>query len=125
MTAHRQRRSRADRAIDRSGGPSAVGRRLHGQPIAKAMSSRLAWLVLPSFAALVLCVYAPSLGGNFVWDDDGHVTAPALRDLAGLGAIWSSPARTQRYYPLLHTAFWLEHRLWGNAPLGYRLANLA
>lgn len=32
---------------------------------------------------------------------------------------------TQQYYPLLHSAFWIEHRLWGDSALGYHLANVA
>ena len=43
----------------------------------------------------------------------------------GLWRIWFSLGATQQYYPLLHSAFWLEHRLWGDAVLGYHLANLA
>ncbi len=31
---------------------------------------------------------------------------------------------TQQYYPLLHSAFWLEHRLWGDAVFGYHLTNV-
>lgn len=38
--------------------------------------------------------------------------------------IWTEPTATQQYYPLLHSAFWVEHRLWGDAALGYRLLNL-
>ena len=38
--------------------------------------------------------------------------------------IWSELGATQQYYPLLHSAFWLEHKLWGDALLGYHLANV-
>ena len=33
----------------------------------------------------------------------------------GLWRIWTEVGATQQYYPLLHSAFWLEHRLWGDA----------
>jgi tetratricopeptide (TPR) repeat protein len=31
---------------------------------------------------------------------------------------------TQQYYPVLHSAFWIEHRLWGDNPVGYHLLNV-
>ncbi len=31
---------------------------------------------------------------------------------------------TQQYYPLLHSAFWLEHFMWGEAVVGYHLTNI-
>src|SRR6185312_9465318 len=43
---------------------------------------------------------------------------------AGLGQIWTRPGATQQYYPVVHSAFWLEHRLWGDATLGYHLLNV-
>jgi len=74
---------------------------------------------------LVLWAYFPALHGGFVWDDDAHVTRPELRPVAGLLRIWSEPGATQQYYPVLHSAFWVEHRLWGDAAVGYHLVNLA
>jgi len=71
-----------------------------------------------------LLIYSPALHGGFLWDDGGHVTKPELRSLAGLARIWFEVGATQQYYPLLHSAFWIEHRLWGDATLGYHLANL-
>ena len=68
--------------------------------------------------------YAPALAAGFVWDDDAHLTAPALRSTAGLWRIWAEPGATQQYYPALHSVFWFQHHLWGNAPLGYHLANI-
>jgi tetratricopeptide (TPR) repeat protein len=61
---------------------------------------------------------------GFIWDDDGHVTRPALQGLSGLGKIWTQPGATQQFYPILHTVFWLEHRVWGDAPGPYHLANI-
>jgi protein O-mannosyl-transferase len=73
---------------------------------------------------LVLACYWPALHGGLVWDDDGHVTRPDLRSWAGLGRIWFDVRATQQYYPVLHSSFWIEHRLWGDATLGYHLINV-
>jgi tetratricopeptide (TPR) repeat protein len=81
-----------------------------------------ALFVLLFLAALV--AYFPALTGDFLWDDAGHVTHPALQSWSGLFRIWFEPGTTQQYYPLLHSAFWLEHKLWGDAVLGYHLANV-
>jgi tetratricopeptide (TPR) repeat protein len=74
--------------------------------------------------AVTLFAYGPALRGGFIWDDDGHVTRPDLRSLHGLGRIWFEVGATQQYYPVLHSAFWVEHLLWGDAPLGYHLVNI-
>lgn len=82
-----------------------------------------AWICALIFFASLL-VYLPALNGGFLWDDNAHVTPPGLRSLAGLFSIWFEVGVTQQYYPLLHSAFWLEHRLWGEATLGYHLINV-
>jgi tetratricopeptide (TPR) repeat protein len=71
-----------------------------------------------------LVAYLPAVRGGFVWDDDAHVTRPDLRSLDGLRRIWFELGATQQYYPLLHSAFWFEHRLWGDSVVGYHLANI-
>jgi tetratricopeptide (TPR) repeat protein len=76
------------------------------------------------FLVAALAAYFPALQGDFLWDDAGHVTHPALQSWTGLLRIWFEPGVTQQYYPLLHSAFWLEHKLWGDAPLGYHLVNV-
>ena len=68
--------------------------------------------------------YLPALQGGLIIDDAEHVTAPALRSFAGLWRIWSVVGATHQYFPILHSAFWLEHRLWGGALLGYHLTNV-
>lgn len=71
-----------------------------------------------------LAAYFPALTGDFLWDDMGHVTNPELQSWRGLWRIWFEVGTTQQYYPLLHSAFWLEHRLWGDATTGYHLINI-
>jgi len=71
-----------------------------------------------------LLAYLPALSGGLLLDDDLHITRPELRSLAGLWRIWFDVGATQQYYPVLHTAFWVEHRLWGNSVEGYHLVNV-
>jgi tetratricopeptide (TPR) repeat protein len=99
--------------------PSSAARSLPSlQPLLRAAG--LAGLLLGA----VLCAYQPALKGGFLWDDDAHVTRPELRSAAGLWRIWAEVGATQQYYPVLHSAFWVEHRLWGDSVVGYHLANL-
>jgi tetratricopeptide (TPR) repeat protein len=79
--------------------------------------------------ALIVCAafvaYLPALRGGMLWDDAGHVTRLDLRPLHGLWRIWAGPGATQQYYPLLHSAFWVEHSIWGDSVLFYHLVNVA
>jgi hypothetical protein len=72
----------------------------------------------------VFLAYWPALRGGLVWDDTFHITAPQLRSFHGLWRVWFQLGATQQYYPLLHSAFWIEHRLWADAVIGYHLANV-
>ncbi len=75
---------------------------------------------------LSLLAYAPAIvDGGFVWDDDQYVTDnPTLRSAEGLRAIWTDTFATPQFYPLTHTTFWLEYRLWGLQPAGYHAVNV-
>ena len=79
-------------------------------------------------SALILCAtllaYLPALAGGFIWNDSDYVTKPALRSLGGLARIWTQVGATEQYYPLLHSAFWVQHLLWGDHPLGYHVVTL-
>jgi tetratricopeptide (TPR) repeat protein len=86
----------------------------------KRMDRLLALLL----AALAILAYHPVWRAGFIWDDDGHVTKPALRSLAGLGRIWAKFGATQQYYPLLHSAFWVEHGIWGGSAACYHWLNI-
>ena len=89
-------------------------------PALRRMLAGMVLIVLATFAA-----YAPALRAGFIWNDSDYVTAPALRSWSGLGRIWFKLGATQQYYPFLHSAFWVEHQLWGDAPLGYHLLSVA
>lgn len=74
---------------------------------------------------LVLIVYWPALQGAFIWDDGQHVLHnPVLRSWQGLWDLWFRPTSIPQYYPLVHTTFWIEHRLWGLRVEGYHAVNM-
>ncbi|HWB98235.1 MAG TPA: tetratricopeptide repeat protein, partial [Bryobacteraceae bacterium] len=96
-------------------------------PGQKAASRGRSWFL--AFAAvaggLAAWIYHPALRGGLLWDDDAHVTRPDLRSWGGLVRIWADLGATQQYYPVVHSAFWAEHRLWGDWTLPYHALNVA
>ncbi len=88
--------------------------------------SRLVQTLLLSTAlvAVTLLTYFPALGAGFIWNDRDYVTAPELRSAHGLWRIWFEVGATEQYYPLLHSAFWVQHRLWGDWTTGYHGLNV-
>jgi protein O-mannosyl-transferase len=91
-------------------------------PQAIQFSDSVLWVMI--FCA-TLVAYLPALRGGLLWDDSSHLTKPGFQSLQGLWRIWFELGATQQYYPLLHSAFWLEHRMWGDAVVGYHLTNVA
>jgi hypothetical protein len=91
----------------------------HGKPNSAGNIWQFAVIFIVAIAA-----YWPALGAGFVWDDDGFVTRPEMQSLHGLWRIWFDVGSTEQYYPVLHSAFWLEHRIWGGAAGGYHLTNV-
>ncbi|MBK8913468.1 MAG: tetratricopeptide repeat protein [Phycisphaerales bacterium] len=97
---------------------------LHPPPTGSAHRSTAIWkgalLVL-----LSITVYLPSLAPERLWDDNELVFNNAhMRRPGGLTQLWTS-GELLDYYPLTWTSFWVEWRLWGENPLGYRATNLA
>ena len=89
-----------------------------------SLKSKQAPLVL--LVVLLLVAYARVATCDFIWDDDDYVTNnPVLRTSGGLWDIWFVPTSLPQYYPLVHTTFWLEYRVWELHPLGYHLVNVA
>jgi tetratricopeptide (TPR) repeat protein len=71
----------------------------------------------------VILTYTPVWQTGFIWDDDAHLTAnPCIVGPLGLKEIWTTSAAD--ICPLTLTTFWVEHALWGLAPLPYHLVNV-
>jgi tetratricopeptide (TPR) repeat protein len=78
-----------------------------------------------ALVAMVLLSYAPVVRDGYIWDDDAYVTQNmTLRTLDGLWRIWFVPFSLPQYYPLVHSTFWVEYRLWGLNPVGYHVVNV-
>ncbi len=88
-------------------------------------AGRETWGWAALVGAVVAAVYGRTLGGAFIWNDGDYVTAPGLRSLGGLGRIWAELGATEQYYPLLHSAFWVQYRVFGDNPAGYHGVTLA
>ena len=123
----RRERLAAERASSPAG-PSQAG----APPPAPARAgiARLGGLWLRGallLAVLTVAAYLPALGAGFVWDDVIFVNEPVVHDWSGLWNIWFSPADIAgeaHYWPVVYTSFWIEHKLWGLAPLGYHAVNV-
>jgi len=96
---------------------------------ADASVSRMAqWFSCECFLGLILLLaviatYSPFWWAGYIWDDDIVVTAnPIIVGPLGLKEIWTTSAAD--ICPLTLTTFWLEHALWGLAPLPYHLVNV-
>ena len=84
-------------------------------------------LAAPVLVLLVTVSYGPAYFASFVWDDAVFTEARAIQDWSGLFRIWFSPRALENeghYWPLVYTTFWLEHKLWGFAPVGYHIVNV-
>ncbi len=76
-----------------------------------------------ALAVAILAAYTASLRGEFLWDDDLHITANAtVAGPLGLKEIWTSSRAL--YFPLTLTNFWAQYALWGAEPFGYRVVTL-
>jgi tetratricopeptide (TPR) repeat protein len=79
---------------------------------------------------LAMIAYLPALQGQYQWDDENYIS-PSVTSRSselihrddGLTDIWFSTKPTD-YWPLTHTVFWLQWRLWGMAPMGYHAVNI-
>ena len=83
-------------------------------------------LPLLAFLAAIFVFYFPALSGEFVWDDIVFSKEKTIQDWSGLWDIWFAPTEITsewHYWPVTHTTFWLDHKLFGLNPLGYHIVN--
>ncbi|MGE4606589.1 MAG: tetratricopeptide repeat protein [Myxococcota bacterium] len=95
---------------------------MESKPVESKFSRRmLAGLLV----ALTLGVYLPVVENGYIWDDGDYVFNNAtLTSVDGLRRMWFELAAIPQYYPLVHTSYWLEYRLWGLDPVGYHIVNV-
>src|SRR5262245_10301627 len=89
-------------------------------------------------ATVTIATFSPALSAGFLsWDDPHYLffewsganvrdqPESPLRGAAGLAEIWNPASkRTEQYYPLVFTSYWIEHALWGLNPRPYHVTNL-
>ena len=81
------------------------------------------WLWGLILVLAVILTYAPVWWAGYTWDDLLVVTAnPVIIGPLGLKEIWTTSAAD--ICPLTLTTLWVEHALWGLAPLPYHLVNV-
>jgi tetratricopeptide (TPR) repeat protein len=83
------------------------------------------WLVAFLLVTSTFLAYLPAWRGLPIWDDWDHMTKARFVSLSGLRRIWFEPGVTQRFDPLLDTAFWIQGKFWGGSTLGYHLVGIA
>jgi protein O-mannosyl-transferase len=88
----------------------------------------IAWLVPIGLGLAVFASFAPALQNDFVnWDDDLNLTDnAAYRGLGPSQLYWMVTTTLGGHFqPLTWLSFALDHAVWGMAPFGYHLTNLA
>jgi tetratricopeptide (TPR) repeat protein len=109
---------------DRAAAPSTLGTDPYLQELARTWRYWLPRCAL--IAALVAWIYAPSLNGGWIWDDNLIILRnPLLSESNGWWKIWTEPGRQFEYYPLTSTVQWVEWQYWANQTLGYHVVNVA
>jgi tetratricopeptide (TPR) repeat protein len=84
--------------------------------------AQVAFLSFLLFAAVVLANW-PAVGGDWVWDDATAIRGNRfITQGSGLAHVWFSIQQPD-YWPVSYSLLWLEWRIWGDDPIGYRLVN--
>src|SRR5690606_5649501 len=75
--------------------------------------------------AVAMATHLINVSNGYIgFDDLGYVANnPMLESTAGLADIWTSN-KSDQYYPLTFTTFWIEHHLFGDSAAGYHLTNV-
>ncbi len=75
--------------------------------------------------AAVFVVYWPATSGDLIWDDHRWIEHnPLVRGQGTLSDIWFSTEQSSQYFPVVYTAFRIQHALWGLDTFGYHIVNI-
>jgi len=105
-----------------------AGSEVSSKAVGTSVQGQVSWFIRDWLFGLILVLgvilaYQPVWWAGFFWDDEALVTAnPCIVGPLGLKEIWTTSAAD--ICPLVQTTFWMEHALWGLAPLPYHLVNV-
>lgn len=95
-------------------------RRDETRPFWQSLSAQMLIVAVLAFVA-----HIGALKAGFIWDDDDYITQNIhLLTPLGLWKIWTELGATPQYYPLVHSTFWIEYRLWGLSSAGFHFTNM-
>jgi len=115
------KRSKKTKVVSRGASPDSVTKAEFAPMLPPCFSHDWLWGLILILA--VILTYSPTWWAGYIWDDDLVVTAnPVIIGPLGLKEVWTTSAAD--ICPLVLTTFWLEHMLWGLAPLPYHLVNV-
>ncbi len=83
------------------------------------------WVWIAGVVAVAFCVYAPTLGYGFIWDDP--IVLQQLRAIHGLGDLLFPPPIIPKFYyrPLIFFTFLVDRTLGGEAPFWFHFTVVA
>jgi tetratricopeptide (TPR) repeat protein len=87
------------------------------------------WLVLVAFVLVAFATYAPSLNGEFIWDDhylvgDNPFFRSPIFALEVFRHHLFSESFSTYYRPVQNLSYMLDYWLWGDSPAGYHATNI-
>jgi protein O-mannosyl-transferase len=82
------------------------------------------WFFALLLAVATFLAYQPAWKGEAVYDDEDHLTPRELSSVSGLARIWTELGAVSQYYPIVHSAFWVQYQFWGYSMPGYHAVNI-
>lgn len=81
------------------------------------------WSLASLLILVTVLAYLPAMNGEFVWDDDMHLTDNIVLKEDGLYRVWFTTDSTN-YWPVTFSSYWIEYQFWGLDSTGFHVTNL-
>jgi tetratricopeptide (TPR) repeat protein len=82
------------------------------------------WIQVCILTVAIACVYAGSVHGDFIWDDNTYIMKSSIiHSPDGLRHIWTSQKITD-FWPLSYTLYWVMWKAFGTNPVGYHVVGV-